>query len=67
MSDYKKAVKVALAVRGIKLQELADKMGIPANRLSSRFQTNNPSLSNIIETAKALDMKASRLLELGED
>lgn len=67
MSDFKRAVKVAVVVRGMKLQELADKMGIPPNRLSSRLTTNNPSLTIINETAEALDMKASALLALGEE
>ena len=62
-----KAVKVALAMKGVRQVDLAAKMGkhhVYISRLCNQEFIGMEALQNI---AEALDMKVSELVALGED
>ena len=64
--DYKKSIKVGIAMRGITLQELADEMGISRQWLHKRMATQPTQITDWAETAEALMMPLSEFIKLGE-
>jgi len=66
--DVAKALRVALAMRNMKRQDLAAKICISVNHMS-RLATGSVSLQGELmnKVAAALDMKVSEFVALGED
>lgn len=60
------AVKASAALKGIGINDVADRMNVNRKTLYSTLHNGNPRLSTIIAVSKALDMKASELIKLGE-
>lgn len=65
MSDLKKAVKIAAAKKGLKMYEVAEKIGKSPSGLTLLL-SGNPTKENIDKLAVAFDMKTSELMALGE-
>ena len=68
MTVLVKALKAALKKRNFSQKELARRMGWDScnvNRMCTGKQS--PNLTTFIQIAEALDMKASELMELGEE
>lgn len=64
--DFHKAVKVAVALRGTSMTMIAIDMGVNRKTLYSAIK-GNPTLSTILSISRSLGMKASELLELGQE
>ena len=64
--NFHKAVKVAVAVRGTSMTMVAIDMGVNRKTLYSAIK-GNPTLSTIVSISRSLGMKASELIELGQD
>lgn len=65
MVDLHKAVKIALAMNGGTITELAGRIDVNRKTLYSAIQ-GNATLKTVSSIAKALDMKPSELVKLGE-
>ena len=64
--DYKRSVEITLALSGEKKTWLAKEMGISRAALGERLKVNNPTAESVEQTAKALKMKSSELIAMGE-
>lgn len=66
--DFKKAVMVALAKKGMDKADLADKCQISRQSMYNWLAgKTSPSLAVVVTIATALGMKASELIALGEE
>lgn len=65
--NIKKAIKVAIAMRGISQRDLATAAGLSEASISSIVSRGAPSLKTVERLAKALGMKASELIKFGEE
>lgn len=63
--NIKKAVKVALAQKGLAYSDLAERMGVSTAYLYNLGQ--NVTSKTIQSLAESLEMKASELVALGEE
>lgn len=63
--NLKKALKIALAQKGMTYIELAEKMGVTKARLYNLKENSNTS--SIQAIASSLGMKVSEFIALGED
>jgi DNA-binding Xre family transcriptional regulator len=61
-----KAIKVALAMREMNQNDLASKLGMTAPATSQMCSRKSASIAMLSKVAKALDMKVSELMALGE-
>lgn len=61
-----KALKIALVKKGIKQKELADKIDVSPQQISNWVSTGRISNNNQDVICKALGMKLSELIALGE-
>jgi transcriptional regulator with XRE-family HTH domain len=67
MSDIKKALRVALAQRGWKQQDLANIMSVTSGAVNHWVSSDRSMTMNTINRiADGLGMKTSSLIELGE-
>ncbi len=64
--DTGKAIRVALAQRGMKRDELATKLGVTSGRISVICSSASSSTVTLKRIADALDMRVSELAALGE-
>ena len=64
--DFGKSIKIALVMKGMTQKELADRMGRHSVYISRVCNNPMASASTIDDVAKALDMKVSELVALGE-
>lgn len=63
-----KSIKVALAKKEITAIQLANKSGIPYSSIRNYINNRTaPCSDRIYEIAKALDVKSSELIALGEE
>ena len=65
--DVSSAVKFAMAMRGVNQTWLAEKMMITQGGLSLALRRGTLSSAQLYLIAKALDLKASDIIALGED
>lgn len=65
MVDLHKAVKIALAMNGGTITELAEYLEVNRKTLYSAIQ-GNATLKTVSSIARALGMTASELIKLGE-
>lgn len=61
-----KAIRVALAQRDMKMNDLAEVLGVTAARVSVICSSKSSSTLTLKRIADALGMKVSELVELGE-
>lgn len=67
MSDIKKALRVALAMRGMKRKELAATMGVSQAAVHHWISTDRSmTIETINRIAKGIGIKTSELIALGE-
>lgn len=65
--DIQKSIRLSMAIKDINGVELAEKVGISSGTLSLiKSSKRNPSIGTIRKMAKALDMKVSEFIALGE-
>lgn len=62
-----KSLKIALAMKGIKQSDLASKVGMTTVWISRLANSEKAGMGSVEMLAKALDMKVSEFLALGED
>lgn len=65
--NISKSLKVALAMRGLKNIELAEKLGTSKQQVSNWIKTSTMKQSNLIQICEALEMPVSEFIALGED
>lgn len=66
MFNLKKAVKVALAMEGWNMDDLAKRMNKPKATINSSLYNGNPTLSTVDNIAKEFDYSLSEFIRLGE-
>lgn len=62
-----KSLKIALAMKGIKQSDLAAKVGMTTVWISRLANSEKAGMGSVEMLSKALDMKVSEFLALGED
>lgn len=62
-----KSLKISLAMKGIKQSDLAAKVGMTTVWISRLANSEKAGMGSVEMLAKALDMKVSEFLALGED
>lgn len=62
-----KSLRIALASKGMKQIELAEKMGISRQHVSNWTRRQGINKKNLDALCQALDMKLSEFIALGED
>lgn len=62
-----KSIKVALAMRDMKQNQLASKMKVTPRWINGLANTEQASTSTVDKLAKAFGMKASEFIALGEE
>lgn len=62
-----KSIRIALAMKGMKQKDLAEKLGIRAPSLSQLASQKSCTGDTISKLADAFDMPASEFIALGED
>lgn len=65
--DTGKAIKIALAQRGMKQRQLAEKMGVNPVYICRICNKTSIGMSALKSVAKALDISVLDLMKLGED
>lgn len=65
--NYGKSLKVALAMRGVKRQDLAKELGVVPQQVSNWVTSGKISNDNLKRVCAALKMKVSYFIELGEE
>ena len=65
--EFGTSLKIALVMKGMTQKELADRMGSHSVYVSRVCNNKMASASTIDDVAKALEMKVSELVALGED
>ena len=65
--NLKKSVMVALAQRGLKQKDLADKVGMSQGSMSQLVGQTSCTGATLMKLAKAFDLKVSEFVALGED
>ena len=61
-----KSLKVALAVKGLKRKELAERLSIQPNHVSIWIRTGRISQTYLEDICEALEMPVSEFVRLGE-
>jgi transcriptional regulator with XRE-family HTH domain len=62
-----KSLKVALAVKGMRQTELANKLGLTRQWISRLANSNSASMETVCMLAGAIGMQVSEFIALGED
>lgn len=65
--NFKTAFNVALAKKDTSVKDVSANMKCSESNLYAIVKANNPSLATVTKIAKALNMKASELIALGEE
>lgn len=65
--DYGKAVRVAIAIRGVKKKDLAAEVGVTPQQVSNWISSGVISQRRIHDVAAALGFTVSELIALGEE
>ena len=65
--DIAKSIQAALVKCGMRQMDLADKLGIHKAGVSQIIGRNCVNTDTLARIADAFDMKASELIQLGED
>ena len=65
--DYGKSLKIALAMKDIKRQDLAATLGVVPQQVSNWVTSGSISSANLKRVCAALDMKFSEFVKLGEE
>lgn len=66
MVDYPKAIRVALAKKGMRQYQLADKLGVTRATVGLYMKGNKLSTKRLTQIAEVMEMKVSELVALGE-
>ena len=61
-----KAIKIALASKGMKQKELAESLGVSHRYISKICNQSDVGMESMKKIASVLDMKVSELVALGE-
>lgn len=64
--DLRKSLRLAIAIEGIKHQDLAAKVGTSSAQISNWLREGNIKSASVEKLSKALNMKASEFVALGE-
>ena len=67
MFNIRKSMRIALAVKGWNMADLATKMNKAKGTISSAIYNGNPTLSTVNEMAKEFNLTLSEFIKLGED
>lgn len=65
--DLGKAIRVALAQRGMNQSDLAGKMGTGVANISAIINRGSSTTETVKKLADVFDLKVSDLMKLGED
>ena len=65
--NLKKSLKMAMVMREMDHEGLAERMGIAKTTVGNFIYRNCVTTDTLTRMAKALDMKVSELVRLGED
>lgn len=65
--NYGKSLKIALAMKDIKRQDLAATLGVVPQQVSNWITSGSISGNNLKRVCEALDMKFSDFVKLGEE
>lgn len=65
--DIGKSMRVAMAMRGLRNNQLAEKMGVTQATISVMLSRRTCTGQALIQLCEIFDMKASEFLRLGED
>jgi len=67
MFNIRKSMKVALAVKGWNMGDLATSMNKAKGTISSAVYNGNPTVNTVSEIAKEFNYTLSEFIALGED
>ena len=67
MVDLSKSIRMSTAHKGITRAQLASEIGVHSPQISIWAKKGNIQLSSLERMAKALNMKCSELIALGEE
>ena len=65
--DLRKSLRLAIANKGIKKSQLAEKLGTSSQQVSNWLRTGKMKQSSLEEVSAAFDMSVSQFIALGEN